>query len=48
MSLNFIESVVFANLHHAFKAIQIGSKGTDVFHFGVVLVIAQIGVVGLA
>jgi hypothetical protein len=48
ISENFTESVVFANLHHAVFAIQIGSKGADLFHSGVVLVFAQIGVVGLA
>jgi hypothetical protein len=48
ISANFAESVVFANLHHAFLAIQIGSKGREVFHSGVVLVFAHIGVVGLA
>jgi len=48
ISANFIESAVFAKEHHAFCAIQIGSKGSEVLPSGVVLVLAQIGVVGLA
>jgi hypothetical protein len=48
ISINFILSVVFANLHHAFFAIAIGLKGSEVFQSGVVFVFAQIGVVGLA
>jgi hypothetical protein len=48
ISANFIESVVFAKLHQAFFAISIGLKGIFLFHSGVVLVFAHIGVVGLA
>jgi hypothetical protein len=47
-SANFIESAYLANLQPADFAIFIGSNGSEVFHSGVVFVLAPIGVVGLA
>jgi hypothetical protein len=47
-SANLIESAYLANLQPDDLAIAIGSNGSDVFQLGVVLVFAQIGVVGLA
>jgi hypothetical protein len=48
ISANLIESAVFAKEHQAFFAISTGLNGSDSFHFGVVFVLAHIGVVGLA
>jgi hypothetical protein len=47
-STNFTLSAYFANQHHACFASSITSKGLFLFQSGVVFVIAQIGVVGLA
>jgi hypothetical protein len=48
ISANFTESAHVAKRHHACFAISTGSKGVEVFPSGVVFVLAQIGVVGLA
>jgi len=47
-SANFELSAIFAKLHQAFIASDIGSNGGVVFQVGVVLVLAQMGVVGEA
>ena len=47
-SANLIESADLTNWHPAAWAIASGSKGDEVFPWGVVFVFAQSGVVGLA